>query len=128
MAKEEEAAIGLSGRVRRKGLVPSPGPETSMVEGTDDRRGARSGVAGGLLAARLGGAVLSGVIVLGETVGEELGLGFGVGGAFRASREVVLLGATADADGLTADGGGLPGVSAVFVCGGEEIDGVTSLG
>ncbi|MGA2814307.1 MAG: hypothetical protein ABSG16_23155 [Candidatus Acidiferrum sp.] len=77
MAKEEEAAIGFSGRVSRNGLLPSPGPVTRIVEAVRDR--ARSA---GLAprGAGFSGAPLKDPAALGEYTGRELA----GGGAFRA--------------------------------------------
>jgi hypothetical protein len=71
--------MGFSGRISLNGLLPSPGPETRIVEG-DGRRGAARATGVILRGASLSGAPRVGPAALGECAGWE----FTGGGAFRA--------------------------------------------
>ena len=83
IANEEEAAIGLSGRISLNGLPPSPGPVKRIVEGSD-RRGV----------ARVAGITLRDAGFAGTHSSERplwaecAGCDSGGGGAFRALSSV----------------------------------------
>jgi hypothetical protein len=75
--------MGVSGRINQNGLLPSPAPVTSIVEGDDRCRTVR--VAG----ATLRGAGFAGAPLIGPTAcGERAGREFASGAAFRAIRPV----------------------------------------